>query len=159
MPIRGLDPKYEISAEHLMRDTRPLPTQMMDALRSPQDHGDRDCGACVAGVHPASARAVRADVAFDRLGDDAEGEGADQMPIQTKLADVNEGRNAKAQGIFFVGNLESRGAREAGKERWLTDSDCRQQFLVLGTTGAGRSRRSLAGAPKPTSCSTGESLW
>lgn len=43
------------------------------------------------------------------------------------------GKPAKSEGIFFLGN-----AINNGKELWLTNSDCRQHFLVLGTTGAGK---------------------
>src|SRR3546814_4130298 len=43
------------------------------------------------------------------------------------------GKPTKAEGIFFLGNELS-----TGKEIWLTNDDCRQHFLILGTTGAGK---------------------
>ena len=64
-----------------------------------------------------------------------------KIPIQAGKAgmlDINErnpgnGSAMPGQGIFHIGN-DIRSA----KELWLTNSDCRQHFLVLGTTGAGK---------------------
>ena len=61
-----------------------------------------------------------------------------KMPMQSGEIDPNEinpgtGKASKAAGIFFMGNEKS-----TNKEIWLTNSDCRQHFLVLGTTGAGK---------------------
>src|SRR5690606_20945978 len=61
-----------------------------------------------------------------------------KLPIQSGMMDENERHPATskpsiAQGIFFLGN-----ELKTGKEVWLTNSDCRQHFLVLGTTGSGK---------------------
>lgn len=61
-----------------------------------------------------------------------------KMPVQSKMLDPKEPNPAtdlpsRAEGIFFLGN-----ELKNGKEVWLTNSDCRQHFLVLGTTGAGK---------------------
>jgi intracellular multiplication protein IcmO len=60
-----------------------------------------------------------------------------KMPIQANVIDPKElGPKRvpqRANGIFFIGN-----DMKTGKEIWLTNSDCRQHFLVLGTTGAGK---------------------
>jgi intracellular multiplication protein IcmO len=61
-----------------------------------------------------------------------------KLPVQSKLLDLHEphpatGKPMMANGIFFIGN-----ELRTGKEVWLTNSDCRQHFLVLGTTGAGK---------------------
>lgn len=62
-----------------------------------------------------------------------------KVPIQAGMADPNQphpatGAPTPGQGIFFIGN-----DLKTGKEVWLTNGDCRQHFLVLGTTGAGKS--------------------
>lgn len=61
-----------------------------------------------------------------------------KIPIQDKLLDENEPhaetrKPTMGQGIFFLGCDIFK-----GKELWLTNSDCRQHFLILGTTGAGK---------------------
>jgi intracellular multiplication protein IcmO len=61
-----------------------------------------------------------------------------KMPIQSKILDSNQphpgnGKATPGQGIFFIGN-----DMKNGKEIWLTNDDCRQHFLILGTTGAGK---------------------
>jgi len=61
-----------------------------------------------------------------------------KIPIQDKLLDENEPHPVTraptlGQGIFFLGS-----DIYSGKEIWLTNSDCRQHFLILGTTGAGK---------------------
>jgi type IV secretory pathway VirB4 component len=33
--------------------------------------------------------------------------------------------------------------RDTGKQVWLTNDDCRQHFLVVGTTGAGKTEALL----------------
>ena len=62
-----------------------------------------------------------------------------KMPIQGKTADPNQpnpanGLPSPGAGIFYLGN-----DIRTNKEVWLTNDDCRQHFLVLGTTGAGKS--------------------
>jgi Type IV secretory pathway, VirD4 components len=66
-----------------------------------------------------------------------------KLPVQSKLLDLHEphpasGKPMMANGIFFIGN-----ELRTGKEVWLTNSDCRQHFLVLGTTGAGKTEALL----------------
>jgi intracellular multiplication protein IcmO len=66
-----------------------------------------------------------------------------KLPVQAKLLDLHEphpatGKPMMANGIFFIGN-----ELRTGKEVWLTNSDCRQHFLVLGTTGAGKTEALL----------------
>lgn len=66
-----------------------------------------------------------------------------KMPIHSKLPDPNQlhpatGKPSTAEGIFFLGN-----EIKTGKEVWLTNSDARQHFLVVGTTGAGKTESLL----------------
>jgi intracellular multiplication protein IcmO len=78
-----------------------------------------------------------------------------KMPIQSKLLDPNQphpstGLPSKGEGIFFLGN-----DTRSGKEVWLTNSDCRQHFLVLGTTGAGKTESLLGFAANALSWGSG----
>lgn len=66
-----------------------------------------------------------------------------KLPVQSGMVDLNELKPGAAtpqlaNGIFFLGNESS-----TGKELWLTNSDCRQHILVLGTTGAGKTETLL----------------
>ena len=61
-----------------------------------------------------------------------------KIPAQANLPDRNQPHPATkkpttGKGIFFLGN-----ELKNNKEIWLTNDDCRQHFLVLGTTGAGK---------------------
>ncbi len=63
-----------------------------------------------------------------------------KMPIHAQTLDKNEfnpkdgSMGDTSAGIFYIGN--DRGADK--KQVWLTNSDCRQHFLILGTTGSGK---------------------
>lgn len=61
-----------------------------------------------------------------------------KIPIQEHILDKNELHPATntptmGKGIFFIGNDIT-----SHKEVWVTNDDCRQHFLVMGTTGAGK---------------------
>ena len=78
-----------------------------------------------------------------------------KMPIQGKTLDANQPHPATnapspSQGIFFVGN-----DLVNGKEIWLTNDDCRQHFLILGTTGAGKTETLLGFAANALSWGSG----
>ena len=78
-----------------------------------------------------------------------------KIPIQTGLIDPNEidpgtRKPSQAKGIFFLGN-----EMRTGKELWLTNSDCRQHFLVLGTTGAGKTEALIGFGANALSWSSG----
>ena len=78
-----------------------------------------------------------------------------KLPIQSGLSDSNErhpatGLPQDSAGIFFIGN-----ELRTGKEVWLTNSDCRQHFLVLGTTGAGKTETLIGFAANAVSWGSG----
>ncbi len=78
-----------------------------------------------------------------------------KLPIQIKkqgknLTVSNKRQKELAQGIFFMGNEIS-----TNKEIWLSNSDCRQHFLVLGTTGAGKTETLLSFAANALSWGSG----
>nr|WP_250807966.1 TraM recognition domain-containing protein [Neorhizobium tomejilense] len=78
-----------------------------------------------------------------------------KLPVQSKLADAHErhpatGAAQTSAGIFFLGN-----ELRTGKQVWLTNSDCRQHFLVLGTTGAGKTETLLGFASNAISWGSG----
>ena len=84
---------------------------------------------------------------------------AESIPIKLPIQTITTGRNIPiskkrqselAQGIFFMGNEIS-----TNKEIWLSNSDCRQHFLVLGTTGAGKTETLLGFAANALSWGSG----
>lgn len=78
-----------------------------------------------------------------------------KIPVQDKLVDIHQLNpgNKKPEigkGIFFLGNQLF-----TGKEIWLTNDDARQHFLVMGTTGAGKTELLLAFAANALSWGSG----
>lgn len=78
-----------------------------------------------------------------------------KIPAQDKLIDLNElhpdtRKPIVGKGIFFLGNRTT-----DGKEIWLTNDDARQHFLVLGTTGAGKTELLMAIAANAISWGSG----
>lgn len=78
-----------------------------------------------------------------------------KLPITSKMLDPHErspkdGAASPASGIFFLGN-----EMKSGREVWLTNSDMRQHFLVLGTTGAGKTEALLGFASNAVTWGSG----
>ena len=78
-----------------------------------------------------------------------------KLPIQALTTRPNipiskKRQSELAQGIIFMGNEIS-----TNKEIWLSNSDCRQHFLVLGTTGAGKTETLLGFAANALSWGSG----
>lgn len=155
--IRGSLQKNEIRDENIVRDTRPLMTRFFDWLKMPVNMTTFVMGfAVVAFVFPAVSdicllfTCLLAWYSLTRV------EGTPlKLPIQSKLMDAHERNPATGAaqisgGIFFLGN-----ELRTGKEVWLTNSDCRQHFLVLGTTGAGKTETLLGFAANAVSWGSG----
>jgi len=139
-PVYGMTDEQRVTPERLAVDIRPMGTRMREWLRQPSNF-------VVLLMFLAGGAAI-----YPTLGDFlllftlallpfglAQQEKAPlKLPIQSRLPDPNEphpktGVPTSGQGIFFLGNDMT-----SGKELWLTNSDTRQHFLVLGTTGAGK---------------------
>ena len=152
---RGLRDRDELSDENLVRDTRGVISQLIDFLGTPQN------------MTVALACLAVAAFLFYGVGDlilivallltwyamTRREEGALKLPIQSELMDPVEGGSGKpkkAAGIFFIGN-----DKISGKEVWLTNSDARTHFIVLGTTGAGKTETLLGFAANALSWGSG----
>ncbi len=65
-----------------------------------------------------------------------------KTPIYARSPDPKEAvlgqKPPMGKGIFFFGNRI-----KDGKQLWLTNDDCRQHFLVFGTTGSGKTENLL----------------
>lgn len=138
--LRGPEGRHEIRSSDLIRDARPISRKISDWLKSPQNLATLLVFfALLAFILPAIAHlCLISSLIFTWFGM-RQGETSPlKLPIQSGMMDTNERHPATsqpsiAQGIFFLGN-----ELKTGKEVWLTNSDCRQHFLVLGTTGAGK---------------------
>lgn len=76
-----------------------------------------------------------------------------KVPVHAKTLDPKEtiaGKPQMAGGIFYLGV-----DRFSRKELWLTNSDCRQHMLVLGTTGAGKTENLMGFLANALSWSSG----
>lgn len=64
-----------------------------------------------------------------------------KLPAQSKLPDPNEntGGPSHAQGIMYYGN-----SMDDNMEVWFSNTDARTHFLILGTTGSGKTESLLS---------------
>lgn len=136
---RGLRDRDELSDENLVRDTRGVISRSIDFLGSPQNMTIvLACLAVGAFVFYGVGKLLFL-IALLLLwyAMTRREEGALKLPIQSELVDPVESNGSPkpktAGGIFFLGNDKA-----SGKEVWLTNSDARTHFIVLGTTGAGK---------------------
>lgn len=151
-PVRGLDPSQEIKSDSLLKDVRSTPKRIVDSLRSVDVMFlTLFAHAIVVWEFPALGTFALLSAGLLAWWGLTRKESAPiKMPIQCGLPDPNEpdpatGKPEKAKGIFHIGNLMPMGTRtrDTGKELWITNSDCRQHFLVVGTTGTGKTEALL----------------
>ncbi len=155
--VRGIQQHQETREEYLFRDTRSLLTRFREWALSPQNMASLLFGHAVAGIFipPLSFYCLISAALFFIWGM-RQGEATPlKLPKQSGLMDPNElhprDRSMQAaDGIFYLGNEMT-----SGKELWLTNSDCRQHFLVLGTTGSGKTELLLGFAANALSWGSG----
>lgn len=138
--IRGAQDGHIIKDEAVVRDTRRLGAKFLDWLRTPVNMAVMLIAhAMVSFLYPAACDLfLISALGFTAWGMTRRDELPLKMPALSGEMDPHErhpatGAASKANGIFFLGN-----ELKTGREVWLTNSDCRQHFLVLGTTGAGK---------------------
>ncbi len=143
----GREAVTEPSQEHaadvnvMRRDTAPMGVKVFRWLKQPQSVA-MSLAVMAAGAYAMPglsdltlAGSARSHVVAMRRVED--------MPIKTPIyarsPDPKEAvlgqKPPMGKGIFFFGNRI-----KDGKQLWLTNDDCRQHFLVLGTTGSGKDR-------------------
>ena len=155
--LRGSVANQEIREDHIVRDTRGMVTRTVQWLKVPNNLATLlVVFAAVAFIFPAVADyCLIFAAAFSLFGLTREETAPLKLPIQSGLLDKNErhpatGEPTPAAGIFFLGNEV-----KTGKEVWLTNSDCRQHFLVLGTTGSGKTEALLGFAANAVAWGSG----
>lgn len=143
--LHGLDSKHELQEEFLYRDTRPAYVKFLDWCKTPANMAMLLVGfASGAFIFPSLSDYIFiVSVIFFLCSFKVKESCPLKMPIQSGLYDDNQphpatGAPTKAKGIFYLGN-----EIKTGKEVWLTNDDCRQHFLVIGTTGAGKTETLL----------------
>ncbi|MFC4235999.1 TraM recognition domain-containing protein [Thalassospira xianhensis] len=140
-----------------VRDVRPVPTKVVDWLRKPQNMVVTLFGMAGASVLYGMLSdwlLIVAVLLFSWALSVTE-KTPIKIPMQEKMPDPNEahpktGKPTIGKGIFFIGNDQV-----SGKEIWLTNDDCRQHFLILGTTGAGKTEALLSFAANALSWGSG----
>ncbi len=138
--IRGLTKEQELNEEFLVRDTRSVVKKFKDWISVPPNMVAllfTLAGICVFKPEISDYIFFVALLFFWWAMKRKESTPI-KMPIQSEFPDPNQphpatGNPSSAKGIFFLGN-----EFKTGKEVWLTNDDARQHFLVLGTTGAGK---------------------
>lgn len=151
-PIRDLDQSQELSQHALMRDVRPQLIRAIDSLRSVNTMVVTLIGhAVVAFMLPAfGIFALFSAIGLALWGLRQKESAPIKLPIQSDMLDPHEldpGTRLpkKAEGIMYLGNeiAAVRGSRGDGKQVWVSNSDCRQHFMVIGTTGSGKTEALL----------------
>ena len=61
------------------------------------------------------------------------------LPLRYPASNPKHAPGGKADGILMFGNLRSTSPYEMFKEAWLSDDDLRKHFLIIGSTGSGKS--------------------
>lgn len=61
------------------------------------------------------------------------------LPLRYPAAAPKRAPGGKADGILMFGNVRSSSPYEMFKEAWLADDDLRKHFLIIGSTGSGKS--------------------
>lgn len=61
------------------------------------------------------------------------------LPLRYSAARAKSAPGGKADGILMFGNVRSSSPYEMFKEAWLADDDLRKHFLIIGSTGSGKS--------------------
>lgn len=155
--LRGSESSQEIREDHIVRDTRGMVTKAVQWLKVPNNLTTLlVVFAAIAFLFPAVCDFCLIFAAlFSLFGLTREESAPLKLPIQSGLLDKNErhgvtGGPTPAAGIFFLGN-----ELKSGKEVWLTNSDCRQHFLVLGTTGSGKTEALLGFASNAVAWGSG----
>lgn len=61
------------------------------------------------------------------------------LPLRYPASAPQRAPGGKANGILMFGNVRSSSPYEMFKEAWLADDDLRKHFLIIGSTGSGKS--------------------
>ena len=61
------------------------------------------------------------------------------LPLRYPASRPKDAPKGKADGILMFGNVRSSSPYEMFKEAWLADDDLRKHFLIIGSTGSGKS--------------------
>ena len=142
---RGLTVDQELNEEHLFRDTRGLLKKFKDWRKVPSNLATLILAFAGLTFFFPSFWEVFLFISFllYKWGMKQTETAPLKMPIQCGFPDPHQphpgtGKPTPGQGIFFLGNEV-----KTSKEVWLTNDDCRQHFLVVGTTGAGKTESLL----------------
>ncbi|MAS49039.1 MAG: phosphoesterase [Alphaproteobacteria bacterium] len=132
--------RHEYSALAFLRDTRTLGQMFFDAIKMPQTAAlGMFVLTGIAFTFPALADiALLAGGGYLYFMLKLPTELPYKLPAQTGLPDPHDvnpgtGKAQKADGILYFGNDLDR-----GDELWFSNSDARTHFLILGTTGSGK---------------------
>jgi Type IV secretory pathway, VirD4 components len=155
--IRGVREGTTIRDEQIVRDTRTRGAKIIDWHRIPRNMATTlfVLGAIAFLVPAVCDICLVLAVGLAAWGLTRKEELPLKMPVTSGKMDPHErhpatGKPSPANGIFFLGN-----ELRTGREVWLTNSDCRQHFLVLGTTGAGKTEALLGFASNAVTWGSG----
>jgi len=137
----GIDESFEQEAEHLHRNIESLGKRLLTFLKRRELAVFYFAAAVALWFYPALIDPVVAfGLLFASINLLQSHRLPHRLPKSSGMKDPSEpdpgsGKTKPAQGIAFLGN-----DLRSGEEVWLTNNDCRQHFLDMGTTGSGKSQ-------------------
>ena len=155
--IRGMTDQLEVPIEKVIQDTQSSSQKFKDSLQSPETASAILVSLAIIVIYIPQVGDVLliSSILFTFWVLTRTESVPIKLPVQyhcerRKLLGLTNGNSELAQGIFFMGNEVS-----TNKEIWLSNSDCRQHILVLGTTGAGKTETLLGFAANALSWGSG----
>jgi len=137
----GVDERYEQNSLRLQRNVEPLPLRLIKALRRREVAVFYFAAAASLWFFPAMTDPlVLFAVVIAMFNLFTKQQLPHRVPQSSGMNDASEinpvtNKSGPAKGIAFLGN-----DLRSGEEVWLSNNDCRQHFLDMGTTGSGKSQ-------------------
>ncbi|GIK74505.1 MAG: phosphoesterase [Chloroflexota bacterium] len=145
-----IEREHELDQRSAIRDTRPLSTRFGEWLAYPSNFAKAVFVLGAAGcVFPVLATLLIPTVLLLKLWFSWQEHPLpfrypkDLGGLDPSIRDA-QGKFASSDGILFLGNERSFFGRKRNREIWTTNSDARTHMLVMGTTGAGKTRTLLS---------------
>ncbi len=143
---RGLNAQQEENQHHIIRDTRPLSTRIVDFLKNPKGVAFMLLGCAIVGFVLGYLSEImlvfgtwsfifcftrKSSLPF-------------RMPQSSHLKDHNDFKPGslkpqKARGIYYFGN-----DKETNEELWFGNDDMRTHVLIFGSTGSGKTQAMIS---------------
>lgn len=143
---RGLDATHEQNQHHIIRDTRPLSTRIVDFLKNPKGVSYLliSCGIVAYALGYLSEIMLAIGVGSFLFCVTRKSTLPFRLPLRSHRKDYNDlmtGTNKprEARGIYYFGN-----DKKTRDELWFSNEDMRTHVLMFGSTGSGKTESMIS---------------